>query len=218
MELTPAERTIFRAMTAKRAYGGTGRKDQIVLLDDPSLDKAIEAALRAQSIEAFSSFGLDFNSAFEWAMQVVIRLSEDRVKMPRRYGRLESWSALVDKVRDLVSAQWELDRKDQQDTLNDEGPEALRQWHSQAVAADGTIVDPWGPATSGPLTWFLDNMTLEGVYLIQAAVNKAVQEAVTENLVLWVAGNTEGQEDVPKIAEQTFEKGMDALSKALWAA
>ncbi len=212
--MTAAERLIFRAMLTKVYSGGYGL-DRVTRPTDQSLVTSFEAAFRVKSLTSFLDFG-NYNVAFEWAMLVVGRLTNDRVSTPRKHRDIKSWEAVVAEIRDLVSVAAESDRKDQQEDLDDRGLETLRSWNSQSVVADGKVIDPWGPATSVPLNWFLDNMTLTGVYLVYVAVNEAVQDNVSENLLSWAAGQDEGR-DTRTVATQAFETGCRTLEKDIEA-
>jgi len=213
--LTPSERTIFRAMLTQTYQGSYNRPAQHVEPTDFHVDLTLASALRAKSVDSWLGH-LNYNVAFEWAVQVLARLSEDRVRVPRQYPRMESWEDVVAEARRLVEAAMESERKDQQESLDDEGLEVLRQWHSQSVVTEGKVIDPWGPALSVPVQWFLDNMTLTGVYLVYVAVNNAVQEEVAENLLMWTADINEGR-DCAKVAQETFENGIRILEMAIAA-
>lgn len=199
--LTADEKLILRAMLTS-SYS----------VSRPAADTVrytFEAGLRSGSLRHFVGY-TDLSQVLEWATLVAGSLSEERIVQPKQPKRCESWDEVRTEVLRLFEAKFDADRQEFQAEL-DESPEEFGQWHRDTVVVDGKVVDPWGPALSAPVRWWVDNMTLVGVWLVYLAVNEATVSCVSENLSLWATGNEDANPQ--KVAYEAFSEGMRHLEK-----
>ena len=207
---TETEILILRAMlTRTYFYGAAG--DKVVRPSTDSLRITFENGVRNGDFIRFVGYGSYMTEPLEWATIVVNFLSEDRVRLPRQYATCESWEAVAAEVRRLVTETFDANKADAQADLNDD-PAWFADARRDCIVVDGKVTDPWGPALSGPVMWWLDNMTLVGVWLIAQVARDAAIEAINESLTSWTLNPTEGT-DPRKAAHEAFEAGMKQLDK-----
>lgn len=211
--LTANESLILRAMLTHSYSNGYGKPEQVSRPSESTLRYTFEAGLRQGSLRHFVGYG-NLDVVLEWTMMVASTLSEDRVTLPKQPRRCESWEDVQAEARRLFDGKFEADRQECQDELTD-SPESFREWHRDTVVEDGQVTDPWGPALSVPVRWWLDNMTLVGVWLVYLAVNEAVASCVSENLAFWAKGDTDANPQ--QVASEAFSKGTFRLEKDIVA-
>ena len=210
--MTDIEKFILTAMMT-RTYGYGPHK--VVRPGTESVRLTFEGGVRDGDFRRFTSYGNDMSQPLEWATLVANFLTEDRVKLPRRHASCESWEAVVAEVRRLVMEPFDADKAEAQAEL-DESPANFAEWRKDAVVENGRVTDPWGKSLSGPVMWWLDNMTLVGVWLVYQVCRDAATEAINEGLASWTLDASDGI-DPRKASLEAFENGMKQLDKDIRA-
>jgi hypothetical protein len=126
---------------------------------------------------------------------------------------VDSWDGVIKEARRLFDAKWEADRVEMQDE-HDYDPADYMKWPSRAdEVVDGKVIDPWSPCLTRPCRWWLDNVTLTGVWLYYQHMQDTAHEAVLENLAVWADGETDG--DPMKAVSKASEEAINSLDKAI---
>lgn len=212
--MTETEKLILKAMLTRSYFYGTSG-DKVVRPGEEILRITFEGGVRDGDFRRFISHGTDMSQPLEWATLVANFLTEDRVKLPKRAATCESWDAVIAEVKRLVNEQFESDKAEAQADL-EEDPEWFATGRRDCVVVEGKVTDPWGPALSGPVMWWLDNMTLVGVWLVYQVCRNAATDAVNEGLISWTLDPSEST-DPRKAAHEAFESGLKQLDKDIRA-
>lgn len=166
---------------------------------------------RDREFSAFQGYG-DMAQPLEWATLVAATLCEDRITLPTRPAKVITWEEVIAEVRRLVTEKFEADKVEFQAEL-DEEPEEFAKYHSSGVKiVDGKVTDPWGPALSGPVFWWLDNATLVATWLVYQTFQDAAHDAVQESLASWTLSDREGT-NVGKLVHERFGEAMNILDR-----
>ena len=211
--LTNAEtlvQTAFRTRTYRR---GNGLADAVSRPNVTDMVAGLTVGITRGDLSRFVIAGTDWAEALTWATMVTSILSEDRMVAPRRPMLCNSWEEVAAEVRRLVTESFETANAEAQSDL-DEEPAYFAAHRKSAVVVDGKVTDAWGPALSGPVFWWLDNMTLVNVWGLYKCVTDAAIATVQEDAASWCFSADNG-EDPRKVAHETFRDGMRMLERAI---
>lgn len=211
--LTDTEKLVLTAMLTRTYRFGVNKA---VRPGPETLRITFESGVRDGDFRRFTVYDTDMSQPLEWATLVASYLCEDRLKIPKHPTHCDSWGAVVAEVKRLVTEKFEADKAEAQDDLESLPLQDFTTFHSGCVHAHGKVTDPWGPALSGPVMWWLDNMTLVGVWLIFQVVRNAAVDAVNEGLVSWTLDPRDGT-DPRKAASDAYDAGLEHLNKDIRA-
>ena len=210
--LNPTETMILSAMLTRTYRFGVNK---VVRPGTETMRLVFEGGVRNGDFRRFIGYDTDMSQPLEWATLVVNFITENRVRLPQRQAICTSWEEVVAEVKRLVNEQCEEDKAELQGELDASSPLEFKQWYTGAVIVDGKVIDPWGPAISAPAMWWLDNMTLVGVWLVYQVCRNAAVDLVNENLTTWTSDTD--SHDPRKAAKEAFVEGLTQLDKDIRA-
>lgn len=201
MTLTPAENLILNATTSRHTgiYG-------VVPASQTYRDSVLAFGLRSDEYRRFST---EMSKITEWLFRVINDLSSDTVKVPKGTFCPDTFEDAVAFVREIAEAKLREDTRDRQEAFDDESAEDFQSWYPGTTVEDGKVTNPWSPNCLKAVRWFLDNITLTGIWLIYQKVRDAVMESVSENMGFWAEGCDNGNPQ--HVAHEAFEETMKIL-------
>jgi hypothetical protein len=204
--LTPAEKLVLRAMLTTKYTVSFNKPDTVTRPMENTLRYTIEGGVREGS---FRRFCYHEPNVLEWALMMANSLSEERVPLMTSRANPNSLQASLDEARRVFESTFEAACAELQEEL-DESPESFAEWHKDAVVLNGKVVDPWGPALSGPTRWWFDNLTVTMTWIVYRVLENIAQEATQDNLAAWALSDGD---DPRKAVREKFEKGLYQLFK-----
>jgi len=157
----------------------------------------------------------NYKQVLEWVLRVLNGLSEDRFSVPTIKADPKSWDEVMVEANRLFNEQWEEQRAEQQAEHDHDPADYMCYGPNAECVVDGKVIDPWSKRLTGPCRWWLENVTLIGVWLIYQHMADIMEEYVRDYLGDWADGNLD--DDPRKEVARSYENFIFMLDHAVWA-